>query len=193
MENTKALTVKVTCESNEVQARYEVLAKKMIDDSEFKAKLNQCKTEESIYGLYKDFGYTDLSFEDFKVQFKDQIASIVTVLPKETFELTEDELDNVVGGNFFFDAFIGIVNLIPVAGPIIAGVAKAVKAGIEGQGIDKIVANVGVGLLIGAFDAIVTISTLGTGNALTTGAKIALGAAAVGREIGSAAADNFIL
>ena len=177
---TNAMTISVTCKDEATKARYTALAAKMDADSEFKAALNQCKTEQEIYNAYNDRGYTDLDFGTFKTEFKKMIDDIVNVQQPGTFELTENELENVVGGFSFFKAITSFVSVIPVAGPLIAGVAKAVKAGIEGKGIEEVVKQAAVGVGLALVDAVVTISTAGVGTAAVTGIKLGMQAVKVG-------------
>lgn len=168
------MTISVTCKDEATKARYMTLAAKMEADSEFKAALNQCKTEQSIFDLYKKHGYTDLSFETFKVEFRDMINGIVNAQPAGTFELSEDDLENVVGGFDLFRFFTAAISAVPIAGPIIAGVAKAIKAGVTGQGAAEVVKQLGVGLGLAMVDAVVTIATMGAGNVVTTALKAGL-------------------
>lgn len=178
---SNAMTIAITCKDEATKERYTTLAAKMEDDSEFKAGLNLCKTEKEIFDLYAKHGYTDLDFETFKVEFKSLIDSIIKVQPAGTFELTEDELENVVGGFDFFRFFTSVISAVPIAGPLIAGVAKAVKAGIEGKGAAEVVKQMAVGVGLALVDTVVTIATAGAGAALTTGVKtgIQLGFGAV--------------
>ena len=183
---TNAMTISVTCKDEAAKERYTALATKMKDDSEFKAALNQCKTDQEIYDAYKDRGYTDMDFETFKVEFKKMIDDIVSVQKEGSFELSENELENVVGGFSFFRAFTGVVSALPIAGPLISGVAKAVKAGIEGKGIEEIVKQAAVGVGLALVDSVVTISTMGTGavvaGAVRTGMALGMGAIKTGLQ-----------
>lgn len=137
MENT--MVIEVTCENESVKANYSSLAAKMADDSEFQTRLNQCEDDKALYELYKSSGYTDLSFDEFIVLFKDSIKSIVEIQPKETFELTEKELECIVGGINFYRYFTALISAIPVSGPFLAGVTKAYNAGKAGQDISGMI------------------------------------------------------
>jgi len=137
--NEETMIIEVTCENAAVKDKYTQLATKMVDDSDFQSKLNLCSDDESLYQLYKVFGYTDLSFDEFIVLFKDSIKSIICVQPKETFELTQQELESIVGGISFYKYFTALISAIPVSGPFLAGVAKAYTAGKAGNDISGMI------------------------------------------------------
>jgi len=169
-----AMTISVTCKDEETKAKYEVLAAKMKEDTEFQAGLNLCKNDKDVYDLYVKHGYTDLCFEDFCVEFKETIDGIVNVQSEGTFELTEAELDNVVGGFSWFKFLTSVVSVIPIAGPLIAGVAKAVKAGIEGKGMAEVVKQVAVGVGLALVDTAVMIGTGGVGSGAAMAIKVGM-------------------
>jgi len=133
MEDSMIIDIK--CSNDSVKEKYTALAAKMIEDSEFQTKLNKCEDDNSLYELYKASGYTDLPFEDFIVLFKDSVKSIIEIQPKETFELTEQELECIVGGISYYKYFTALISAIPVSGPFLAGVVKAYNAGKAGQDI----------------------------------------------------------
>lgn len=81
------------------QAEFDRLSEKMAKDEAFKKALFECHTEKEVFDLYKKNGYTDLEFPDFVIKFKDQV---VTAL-QQSGELSEEELQMVVGGSFFGD------------------------------------------------------------------------------------------
>ncbi|MBR4386261.1 MAG: hypothetical protein IKP51_07045 [Treponema sp.] len=178
MENT--FTVQVTCKDEELAARYEALAKKMASDADFNAQLPKCKSEEELYNLYLSHGYTDLSFEDFVEQLGYTVEQINSAAGCESMELTECELENVVGGFSFFKFATSVVSVIPIAGPIISGVAKAVKAGIDGEGASGIVLELAKGAGLAMVDAVVTIATAGVGSGVSMGIKVGMGAIKAG-------------
>ncbi len=122
------------------EQEYGALSEKMKNDTEFLDKVKACKTEYEIYDTYKEAGYTDVSFEEFSSAFKD-IAKIMAVANevktekegKETKELSEEQLDAVVGGFDLFKFFVGITDFIPVIGPLVSDSIKAVKAFANGN------------------------------------------------------------
>ncbi len=174
------LSIDVTCETQEIAAKYEELSRKMLNDKEFQEALKLCKSDREIYDLYTKHGYTDLSFEDFSKEFSSIMEQMLGSNDASTMELTTEELENVVGGFNFFRFITSTVSVIPIAGPLISGVAKAVKAGIDGKGLEGITLEVAKGLGTAMVDAVVTIGTAGAGTAVTMGAKVAMGAVKAG-------------
>lgn len=179
MENK--LHFNVTCQTQEIAARYEELARKMLNDEAFHDALKLCKSGKDIYATYKDFGYTDLEFEDFVIQLSDVMMQIKeTDVIEGTSELTMEELEEVVGGFSFFNFFTSVISIIPIAGPIISGVARAIKAGIDGQGFSGVVLELAKGAGMAMVDAIVTISTAGVGTGAATAIKLGMSAVKFG-------------
>ena len=96
------LSIDVTCETQEIAAKYEELSRKMLNDKEFQEALKLCKSDREIYDLYTKHGYTDLSFEDFSKEFSSIMEQMLGSNDASTMELTTEELENVVGGFNFF-------------------------------------------------------------------------------------------
>jgi len=180
----KNFTVQVKCQDEGTRAKYTALAAQMVNDEDFKSRLNFCKNEEGVYDLYKEKGYTDLSFTDFAEQFRDTLNQLFNVENSGSFELSEDELEDVVGGFDFFKFATAFVSAVPVVGPIIAGTAKAIKAGLEGKGIEEIVKQAAVGVGLAMIDGVVCLATMGTAPLITGTAKIALNVGMAGFKAG---------
>ena len=89
-------------------------------------------------------------------------------------ELTMEELEGVVGGFSFFNLFTSVISVIPIAGPIISGVAKAVKAGVDGKGFSGVVLELAEGAGLAMVDAVVTIATAGVGTGVATGIRLGM-------------------
>lgn len=164
------ITVQVTCQDDATANRYRVLAERMATDKNFLERLQTCSTERQIYDLYNEKGYTDLGFEDFLNQLGDQLEQIQNQMG--SFQLSMEELDNVVGGFSLFSFITAALSCIPVAGPIISGVAKAVKDGIDGKGIEEIVLDCAIGTGLAMFDAVILIGTAGIGTGAATAINI---------------------
>lgn len=164
----------VTCQSQEIAAKYEELARKMINDKEFHEALKNCNSEKEIYDLYVKHGYTDLPYEDFVKQLGDTMLQLKNTNLVGNTELTIEELEGVVGGFNFVNFFASAASVIPIAGPIIGGVAKAIKAGVDGQGACGVVLQLAEGLGLAMVDSVVTISTAGLGTAATTFIKLGM-------------------
>lgn len=167
----KEMTISVTCKDDATKERYMALAAKMEADTEFKSGLNMCKSDKDVYDLYSKHGYTDMDFETFKVEFKNIIDGVVNIHQEGNVKLSEDDLDNVVGGFDAFKFFTGTFNVLPILGPLISGTAKAIKAGIDGQGAAGVIKNLGVGLGVAMVDAVTVIGTAGLGAGVSMGVK----------------------
>ncbi len=172
MENK--LHFDVTCQSQEIAAKYEELARKMLNDKEFHEALKNCKSEREIYDLYVKHGYTDLPYEEFAKQLGDTLHQIQSTNLVGNAELTMEELEGVVGGFSFFNFFTSVISVIPIAGPIISGVAKAVKAGVDGKGFSGVVLELAEGAGLAMVDAVVTIATAGAGTTVATGIRLGM-------------------
>ena len=110
------------------QAEFDRLSEKMAKDEAFKKALFECDTEKEIFDLYKKNGYTDLEFPEFVIKFKDQM---VTAL-QQSGELSEEELQMVVGGGFFGDLWNGIKKVASavydtVIKPVVGAVGSVVS------------------------------------------------------------------
>ena len=181
MENTK-ITVDVTCQDQATAENYKALAQKMVNDKEFTEKLKTCHSMTEVYELYKESGYTDLPYEEFKEAFEKSVAECHEAIKNGEMALTEEELESIVGGFSFFKFCTSVVNVIPIAGPIIAGAAKAIKAVCDGKGASGAVLEMAKGLGTAMVDAVVTIGTAGVGTGIATGIKIGMTAVKVGLD-----------
>ena len=178
MENK--LHFDIICENQEIAAKYEELARKMLEDKEFHEALKDCKSEREIYDLYVKHGYTDLPYEDFIKQLSDTMLQIKNTNLVGSQELTMEELEGVVGGFSFFNLITNVVSVIPIASPILSGVAKAVKAGIDGEGFSGVVLEIAKVAGMAMADAVVTIATAGAGTALVAGMNLGMAAVKFG-------------
>ena len=149
-------TVEVNCTDEALAERYNELAGKMADDKDFTDRLKECKSEEAVYELYKEKGYTDLPYEEFLKQLSTDLQKLHSQM--DEFDLTEEELEGVSGGFNAFRFATTVVSCIPIAGPIIAGVAKSVKAGIDGKGTEGVTLEMAKATGLSLVDAIVMIS-----------------------------------
>lgn len=136
MENKKN-TMYVACETEEIAKRYQELATKMVTDTVFLEKCKTCKTSEEMYQVYKDFGYTDLDYEEFEKVAGDTFQTLIEY-SKEGRELTTEELESVVGGIRLINVIANAIEFIPVAGPFIAGCVRCYDDISKGRGIDGI-------------------------------------------------------
>ena len=181
MENKK-LEITVTCKDESTVKKYSELAQKMANDTALVENAKKCANMKELYELYKKNGYTDLSFEDFAETFKRDFSNLGFMNPNEMRELSDDDLENIAGGGWF-SVICATVSFIPIAGPLISGVAKAVKAGIEGKGIGEIVKHTALGVTGALFDTVVTIGTAGVGTGATIAIKAGIGALKSGTSV----------
>lgn len=138
---------------------YTALYKKMLTDDEFLTKVDTLKTKDEIYDAYKTYGYTDMNYDDFMKEFSDKLNGIIKAYKEKTQnsrQLSDEELDEIVGGFEWFNFIASIVSLIPAVGPLISGVAKAIYDGVNGKGFEKIFMDVAIGYGGGLMDGIVT-------------------------------------
>ena len=150
------LLVEVNCTDEALAERYNKLANQMANDKDFTERLKDCKSEQALYDLYVEKGYTDLPYDDFLKQLGQDLEKLHGQM--EEFDLTEDELEGIAGGFNAFRFATTVVSCIPIAGPIIAGVAKSVKAGLEGKGSEAVTLEAAKATGLALVDAIVTIS-----------------------------------
>lgn len=113
----------VICETQEAAERYQELATKMLTDTAFLEKCKTCKTSEELYQTYKDFGYTDMEFEDFEKAAGDTFQFFVDG-NNDSRELSSEELEAVVGGIRLVELAASVISYIPVAGPFMASAVK---------------------------------------------------------------------
>lgn len=145
------------------EQEYDALSEKMKNDTEFLAKVKTCKTEHQIYDTYKEAGYTDVGFEEFSTAFKDlsKILSVINEVKEEkegtsqntATELSDEQLDSVIGGFDLFKFFVGITDFIPFVGPLVSDSIKAVKAFASGnikEGLEDLASGVAVSALSSA-------------------------------------------
>lgn len=163
-------TLQVTARDEETARRYAELARKMAGDEQFNSAVKFCRSERDLYDTYVKFGYTDLPFEEFSEQLGGTLRQIKGTI-ESGGELSDEELENVVGGFGWFSFITSVVSSIPVAGPVISGVAKAVKAGIEGKGVESIVLECAKGVGLAMVDGVAMIATGG----MSVGVKMAVG------------------
>ena len=163
------------------EQEYDALSEKMKNDKEFLEKVKACKSEHQIYETYKEAGYTDVGFEEFSEAFKgvSRILDTINDLKAEkegktataTAQLTDEQLDSVVGGFDLFKFFVGITDFIPIIGPMVSDTIKAVKAFTDGDirgGLKDLFNGV----------AVTTISALSGGFGAAKGINGLIGAAA---------------
>lgn len=121
------------------EQEYKELSEKMRNDAEFWETIKSCKTEREIYDTYKNAGYTDVDFEEFKSVFPElkrivDVANQVASKDGKTFvKLTDAQLDQVVGGFDLLKFFVGLTDFIPLVGPLVSGSIKAIKAFASGD------------------------------------------------------------
>ncbi len=173
MENKK-ISVQVTCNDQATAENYKVLAEKMTNDSGFTKKLEKCRSMSEVYNLYKESGYTDLSYEEFSKAFEKTVKQCKEVLATGNMELSENELEEVVGGFDFFKLGTSLVNTFPIIGPIVSGTVKAIKAVCDGKGASGAVLEMAKGLGTAMADAVVTIGTAGVGTVVSSAVKVGL-------------------
>jgi len=139
------ISINITCQDEQVKEKFTAISAKMNDDSTFINELKFCEDDRSIYELYKKYGYTDLPFDDFIVQFKDTVDAVNDSQSEEAFELSEEELENVVGGISFYKYFMAAISALPVTGPFMAGISKAYSLGRQGENLGQVFHQLGIG------------------------------------------------
>jgi len=92
-------------------------------------------------------------------------------------ELSDEALETVVGGkdSSFFNVFTSAVSVIPVGGPIVSAIAKAIKAGTGDGDVNDVFLNLAVGAGLAMFDSVSVIATMGAGATFRYGVNFALG------------------
>lgn len=171
--------VQVTAKDESTAKRYAELAQKMAGDEKFLNAVRFCQSERDLYDVYVKYGYTDLPFGEFSEQLGGALRQIQGVAG-DGAELSEEELENVVGGFDFFKFCTTVVSVVPVVGPVVSGVAKAVKAGIEGKGVEAIVLECAKGAGLAMVDGVALLATGGMSAGVQMGVKIGLGAVKAG-------------
>lgn len=122
----KENVLSVICETEEIAKHYNELAIKMSADKVFIENCNSCSSLQELYRVYKDFGYTDMEFEDFEKVAGEDFQHFAEA-NAEGKELTTEELESVVGGINLMKYVKSAINCIPVLGPYITGSAKEVE------------------------------------------------------------------
>lgn len=106
------------------------VSEKLKNDKKFLEEVKKCKTEKELYDKYIEYKYTNLSPEDFKKAFKTKLDAIAK---EGTIELSEEQLDAVVGGSVS-EWFSRVTNLIPIVGGFVATTIDIACGNVKGAG-----------------------------------------------------------
>lgn len=173
---------------------YRELYRKMLNDKAFIKELEGLNEKPQIYEVYKKYGYTNMNYDEFMEEF-DARASIIfdTYRQKvgEKKELSDEELDQVVGGLDIFNLICNFVAIVPGIGPVVSGIAKGIKDGVTGKSDHRIAADILTGFALGLADCAFPIF----GGAITGGKILAttlgIGAVKLGVTTALDEAGNF--
>lgn len=148
-------------------------------DEKFYSEIENAKTAEDVQAVFERFGL-QFTIDEVNSIMNPDINEVNATLDKFTGlrELTEDELDDVVGGSFW-SVFKNVVGFVPIVGTAAKLVCDLADGSLTGAG--NIAARVGLTLAVGMFDAVATLATGG----LLTVAKTAFtsGISAVGGKL----------
>ncbi len=176
------------------EEEYKELYKKMLTDKAFMKELEDLKEKSQIYEVYKKYGYTDMNYDDFMEEFEARASIIFDTYKQkmgEKKELSEEDLDQIVGGLDIFNLVCNLVSVIPGIGPVAGGIAKGIRDGITGKGDHRVAADILTGFALGLADGAIPIF----GGAFTAGkilaATIGIGMAKVGITTALDEAGNF--
>lgn len=148
------------------------LAEKIRNDKEFLAEVRTCKNEKELYDTYVKYGYADIPFDDFKKTFE---ARVQNLAKSGVTELTEDELDAVVGGSFW-GVFSSVINVVPFVGGFASAITDLCTGNLHGAG--NIAARFAGATVKCLFDTVTTIATGGIFTIAKTVASAGFSAAA---------------
>lgn len=142
---------------------YKELYRKMLNDKAFAEASKKATNGRELYDIYKQFGYTDAEYDEFVTAFKEQVQSTANICAqkaKEDGQLSDEELDSVVGGAGVLDTIRDIFSLVPIFGPVVAGLWKVGEDIYNKKGLNAFNADFtemaigvladGVGCMVGA-------------------------------------------
>lgn len=155
--------------SDEQKARIAAISKtakkmeELIKNEEFKSKFVCCKTEDEMSSLLKENG-----IENGKDYFASMTVFAGMTGKNGTMELSEDELEEIVGGWRIPGLARFVISMIPVVGPIYTTIEDV--SNMSGGG------NIAARILMGVAQVAVDIGTTVSGTGLAgMGIKAALG------------------
>jgi hypothetical protein len=122
----KEMKMSVYFEDEKSALEFKGLSEKMSKDKDFQEKLKNCNSEKTAYDLYKDKGYTDLSFEDFCKKFDELVDG-----QGESKQLNMEELGAVVGGSGAKRKFGTFLKYLGVAVPVVGGLISEAGEAME--------------------------------------------------------------
>lgn len=108
---------------------------KMACDKEFLAAAKTAKNEHDLYDIYKKYNYTNVEFDEFMKILGSRVENVYKTY-SDPKKLTEEELEQVVGGFNIFRFFMGLIDAVPVFGPIVATAMKGVADAVQGNWAD---------------------------------------------------------
>ena len=135
MENT---TLLFTFKDEQDKDKFFDYVKKYESDEDLKKKVEAAQSEDQVYELLKGRGLIDMSFQDFMKSLNNLCDKFGSVLEGKEHELSQEELESVVGGNIFQASWWKknwkkVVSYIPGATLVedIIDVAKGKTKGLE--------------------------------------------------------------
>ena len=153
---TAAKNIELTFASEEMKDKFEKEFTKFTSDTALMEKIDAVDSIEEIYEICKD--KVQFSLEQYREIMKDMEAQIKSsFIDNQDEELTDDDLEEVVGGSW------GVVALSVVSGGVAA--AGAVAAGWAVAG-----ATVGAGAAAAVAGATTSIVATGVAGGIATGA-----------------------
>lgn len=150
----------MTTKENILQNAYEYLDQ-MGADEVLNQKLLTAQNAEDVYQIIQSRGYlTDLSFDEFNALMEAGVKTAIKTGKIETCELSDEELELVAGGGWFFRIFKDILMTAAstaigfcAGGPAgaVAGLIKGVVSSVIGEVTTSAVGSAGAGAAAGGF------------------------------------------
>lgn len=148
MENMEA-EVKFIFNSEEAAEKWMNLQKKMAEDTGFKKSIEKAD-EKDYYDIYKKYGYTDLTEEEFNKFF-------ASFSDNKTNQLTMEELEGVVGGASWWRTLSKALKYVPAVGGLLSIATEGIGCLATGEqpsykSFGEGMAKVGISTVLGFAD-----------------------------------------
>ena len=149
MENKEA-EIKFIFNSEEAAKKWLELQNKMSEDKSFQ-KCIESAEEKDYYDIYKKYGYTDLTEEEFN-------KFLAGFSDNQTNQLTMEELDGVVGGASWWRTLSKALKYIPAVGGLLSIATEGIGCLATGEqpsykSFGEGMAKVGIATGLGLADA----------------------------------------
>ncbi len=161
--------VKFVFDSEETAKKWLALQKKMSEDKAFQNELDNAE-EKDYYEIYKKYGYTDLSAEEFS-KFLEQFSN------DKNQQLTMEEMESVVGGGAWWRHLAKAVGYVPAIGGLLSIVTESAGCLATGEqpsykSFGEGMAKIGISTVLGLVD-VAALAIPGAGFGIHAGAYAA--------------------